>query len=115
MDPDRELDRLVAHCTAQSWRLEISDSVILQWRYFSATDHNRVSDMESARRDPSVDAVFYLGGSWGAARVLEAGFRYPARAKWSFGFSDSISLLLAQQAAGLPGAVHDSFGGTAAG
>ena len=45
-----------------------------QWRYFSATDHNRVSEMESAWRDPSVDAVFYLGCSWGAARVLEAGF-----------------------------------------
>ena len=83
-----------------------------QWRYFSATDHNRVSEMESAWRFPSVDAVFYLGGGWGAARVLETGSRFPARAKWSFGFSDSSSLLLAQQAAGLPGAVHGSFGGT---
>lgn len=112
MDPDRDLDRLVARCAAQGWRLEIPDSVMRQWRYFSATDHNRVSEMESAWRDPSVDAVFYLGGGWGAARVLEAGFRFPARAKWSFGFSDSSSLLLAQQAAGLPGAVHGSFGGT---
>ena len=112
MDPDRDLDRLVGRCAAQGWRLEIPDSVMRQWRYFSATDHNRVSEMESAWRDPSVDSVFYLGGGWGAARVLEAGFRFPARAKWSFGFSDSSSLLLAQQAAGLPGAVHGSFGGT---
>ncbi|GIR74999.1 MAG: hypothetical protein CM15mP77_1560 [Synechococcus sp.] len=42
-----------------------------------------------------MDAVISLGGGWGGARVLEAGFRFPRRAKWSLGFSDTSSLLLA--------------------
>ena len=52
-----------------------------------------------------------LGGGWGSARVLEAGFQFPRRPKWSLGFSDSCSLLLAQWAAGLPGAIHGSTNG----
>ena len=47
-------------------------------------------------------------------RVLEAGFRFPRHPKWSLGFSDTSSLLLAQWAAGLPGAIHGSSGGTEA-
>ena len=111
MDPERDLELLRARCAAAGWNLEIPDRVLDQWRYFSATDRNRAADMASAWGDPGVDAVFYLGGGWGAARVLEAGFRFPKRPKWAFGFSDSSSLLLAQQAAGLPGALHGSFGG----
>jgi muramoyltetrapeptide carboxypeptidase len=42
---------------------------------------------------------------------LEAGFEFPRRPKWSLGFSDSCSLLLAQWAAGLPGAIHGSTSG----
>ena len=48
---------------------------------------------------------------WCGARVLEAGFRFPRRPKWTLGFSDTSSLLLAQWAVGLPGAIHRYNGG----
>ena len=112
IEPERDLNPLLSRCAAEGWRLEIPDSVMQQWRYFSATDRNRAAELTAAWRDPTVDAVFYLGGGWGGARVLEAGFRFPAQPKWTLGFSDSSSLLLAQWAAGLPGAIHGSLGGS---
>ena len=112
MDPETDLVSLTERCEAQGWQLEIPDSVKGQWRYFSATDQDRVADLSAAWQDPTVDAVLTVGGGWGAARVLEAGFRFPRQAKWTLGFSDTSSLLLAQWAAGLPGGIHGSSGGT---
>ena len=112
MDPDTDLEPLIERCDAQKWHLEIPATVTRQWRYFSGTDRERISDLAAAWNDPTVDAVLTLGGGWGAARVLEAGFRFPRRPKWSLGFSDTSSLLLAQWAAGLPGGIHGSSGGT---
>ena len=112
MDPDTDLQPLIERCDAQKWHLEIPATVTRQWRYFSGTDRERISDLAAAWNDPTVDAVLTLGGGWGAARVLEAGFRFPRRPKWSLGFSDTSALLLAQWAAGLPGGIHGSSGGT---
>ena len=111
MDPETDLVSLTERCEAQGWQLEIPDSVKGQWRYFSATDQDRVADLSAAWQDPTVDAVLTVGGGWGAARVLEAGFRFPRQAKWTLGFSDTSALLLAQWASGLSGAVHGSSGG----
>lgn len=112
IEPERDFSPMISRCAAEGWRLEIPDNLMHQWRYFSATDPNRAADLTTAWLDPTVDAVFYLGGGWGSARVLEAGFRFSARPKWTLGFSDNSSLLLAQWAAGLPGAVHGSLGGS---
>ena len=112
IEPERDFSPMISRCAAEGWRLEIPDNLMHQWRYFSATDPNRAADLTTAWRDPTVDAVFYLGGGWGGARVLEAGFRFTERPKWTLGFSDNSSLLLAQWAAGLPGAVHGSLGGS---
>lgn len=111
MDPDRDLQPLIDRCAAEGWQLEIPPMVKQQWRYFSAPDAQRVAELSAAWADPSVDGVLYLGGGWGGARVLEAGYRYSNRPKWTLGFSDTSSLLLAQWAAGLPGAIHGSSGG----
>ncbi len=111
MDPETDFTVLRQRCAAQGWTLEVPGSVTGQWRYFSARDRDRVVDLQRAWSDPTVDAVITLGGGWGGARVLEAGFRFPRRAKWTLGFSDTSSLLLAQWAAGLPGAIHGSSGG----
>ena len=112
MDPETDLTQLQQRCAAQGWHLELPSSIFRQWRYFSGRDKERLADLETAWRDPTVDAVITLGGGWGAARVLEAGFQFPSYAKWSLGFSDPSALLLAQWAAGLPGAVHGSSGGS---
>ena len=111
MDPEMDFSPLIERCAAEGWVLEIPDTVRRQWRYFSGTDQQRVAELNEAWNDPSVDGVLYVGGGWGGARVLEAGFRVPGRALWTVGFSDSSSLLLAQWAAGLPGAIHGSSGG----
>ena len=111
MDPDTDFSALQQRCEARGWQLEVPDAVRQQWRYFSGTDQQRVAEMEAAWNDPSIDGVLYVGGGWGGARILEAGFRFPKRPLWSVGFSDSSSLLLAQWAAGLQGAIHGSSGG----
>jgi muramoyltetrapeptide carboxypeptidase len=95
MDPEMDFSPLIERCAAEGWVLEIPDTVRRQWRYFSGTDQQRVSELNAAWNDPSVDGVLYVGG----------------RALWTVGFSDSSSLLLAQWAAGLPGAIHGSSGG----
>ena len=112
MDPEIDLQSLRERCDQEQWHLEIPAAITRQWRYFSGTDRERVNQLTAAWTDPNVDAVLTLGGGWGAARVLEAGFRFPRFAKWTLGFSDTSSLLLAQWAAGLPGAIHGSSGGT---
>ena len=108
IEPDTAFDALIDRCAAEDWTLEIPPSVTEQWRYFSGRDQERAVELTRAWADPSIDAVISLGGGWGSARVLEAGFEFPRRPKWSLGFSDSCSLLLAQWAAGLPGAIHCS-------
>ena len=112
IEPDTAFDALIDRCAAEDWTLEIPPSVTEQWRYFSGRDQERAVELTRAWADPSIDAVISLGGGWGSARVLEAGFEFPRRPKWSLGFSDSCSLLLAQWAAGLPGAIHGSTSGT---
>ena len=111
MDPDTDFTPLMQRCAAQGWSLEIPESVRGQWQWFSATDAQRRASLEAAWNDPSLDGVVYVGGGWGAARVLESGLRFPRRPFWSLGFSDSSALLLAQWQAGLLGAVHGSAWG----
>ena len=93
------------------WQLEFPTDVKEQWRYFSGTDDERRAALLKAWHNLGVDAVISLGGGWGGARVLVSGFRFPRRPKWTLGFSDTSSKLLAQWAAGLPGAIHGSNGG----
>ncbi|QNI55042.1 LD-carboxypeptidase family protein [Synechococcus sp. BIOS-E4-1] len=111
MDPETDFTPLLQRCAAQGWALEIPESVRGQWQWFSATDAQRRASIEEAWNDPTLDGVVYVGGGWGAARVLESGLRFPERPFWSLGFSDSSALLLAQWQAGLLGAIHGSAWG----
>ncbi|MCT0251993.1 LD-carboxypeptidase [Synechococcus sp. CS-197] len=111
MDPDTDFNPLVQRCEAQGWILEVPEHVRGQWQWFSAPDAQRCQVIEQAWNDPTLDGVLYVGGGWGAARVLEAGVQFPKRSFWSLGFSDSSALLLAQWNAGLLGAIHGSTGG----
>ncbi|KZR87839.1 LD-carboxypeptidase [Synechococcus sp. MIT S9504] len=111
MDPETDFTLLLQRCAAQGWALEIPESVRGQWQWFSATDAQRRASIEEAWNDPTLDGVVYVGGGWGAARVLESGLRFPERPFWSLGFSDSSALLLAQWQAGLLGAIHGSAWG----
>jgi len=111
IDPSTDFSPLVERCAQQGWTLEIPETVRGQWQWFSGTDAQRRDALEQAWRDPSLDGVIYVGGGWGAARVLEAGFRFPSRPFWTLGSSDSSALLMAQWNAVLLGAVHGSTAG----
>ena len=111
VDPETDFNPLVQRCEAEGWILEVPDHVRGQWQWFSGPDAQRCQVIEQAWNDPTLDGVLYVGGGWGAARVLEAGVQFPKRSFWSLGFSDSSALLLAQWQAGLLGAIHGSTGG----
>ena len=111
IDPETDFTPLTQRCEAQGWILEIPESIRGQWQWFSATDEERRASIEEAWNDPTLDGVVYVGGGWGAARVLESGLTFPERPFWSLGFSDSSALLLAQWQAGLLGAIHGSAWG----
>ncbi len=111
VDSNTDFNPLVQRCADQGWVLEVPESVRDRWRWFSATDNQRRTSVEEAWNDPNLDGVIYVGGGWGAARVLEAGLKFPRRPFWAIGFSDSSALLLAQWQAGLLGAIHGASAG----
>lgn len=74
--------------------------------YFSAPDRERSQLLSQAWRDPAAAGVVCIGGGWGAARALEAGFQSGPSPRWCVGFSDNCALLLAQLAAGSLGGIH---------
>ncbi|MCP9826649.1 LD-carboxypeptidase [Synechococcus sp. EJ6-Ellesmere] len=84
-----------------------------RWGYLAGRDHERLADLlldaeaTTGELTASVEPAALLAcvrGGWGAARLLEQPLPLPEG--WLLGFSDVTSLLLAQQARGLRGAVH---------
>ncbi|MEB3322832.1 MAG: LD-carboxypeptidase [Synechococcaceae cyanobacterium] len=110
-EPEREAGDLRARFTAAGWTLQIPEETMGRWRWFSASDRERLRQWQQASADPSVAAVAAVAGGWGSARLLEIGWQPARRPLWLVGFSDVSALLLAQFAAGLGGAVHGGLGG----
>ena len=69
------------------------------WGYYAGRDAERLADFAG-----EAELWACARGGWGAARLLEQGWQPPQG--WLLGFSDVTSLLWAQQAAGLSGAIH---------
>lgn len=105
-------DRLRAGCSVlQSWGLEVPELQELEqrwlsrhWGYLAGRDSERLADLEQ----PNAPLLAGVRGGWGAARLLEhlqsQNRQLPER--WLLGFSDVTSLLWAQCAQGLGGAIH---------
>ena len=109
-EPATEAQRLGQRLRSAGWELERGSAIRAgqRWRWFSANDDDRHQALDRALSDPAIAAVFCVAGGWGSARLLERGWRPPARPRWLVGFSDTSALLLAWLAAGLGGAVHAS-------
>jgi muramoyltetrapeptide carboxypeptidase len=105
-NPQAEAARLRRQFAGAGWSLAIPEAVMGRWRWFSASDGDRLAQWRRASADPRVDAVVAVAGGWGSARLLEAGWQPAARPLWLVGYSDVSALLLAQFAAGRGGAVH---------
>jgi len=98
--------RLQQRFAAAGWSLEIPSATAGRWRWFSASDSERLKLLQRAWADPGCDAVVAVAGGWGSARLLEAGWQPGPRPLWLVGFSDVSALLLAQLAAGNGGGIH---------
>ena len=76
----------------QGWGLEIeSGSHLFCDHYqYAATDNERLVDLQQALYDPSVKAILFARGGYGAIRIVDqvdwSGFR--KNPKWLIGFSD---------------------------
>jgi muramoyltetrapeptide carboxypeptidase len=109
-DAKQEADRLRRRFAAEGWDLHIPAATMGRWRWFSASDRDRLAEWRRAVDDPRTAAVVAVAGGWGSARLLELGWRPSSRPLWLVGFSDVSALLLAQMAAGRGGAVHAGMG-----
>jgi len=103
--------RLQQRFAAAGWSLEIPAATAGRWRWFSASDSERLKLLQRAWSDPGIDAVVAVAGGWGSARLLEAGWQPGLRPLWLVGFSDVSALLLAQLAAGNGGGIHGGLQG----
>ena len=85
----------------RSWGLHIESvpDPARHWGYFAGSDQQRLDDFNG-----SAELWACARGGWGAARLLEQGWQPPGG--YLLGFSDVTSLLWAQQAAGITGAIH---------
>ena len=95
----------------ESWGLavEAHPAPLRRWGYLAGADWQRRADVLGGPRelDPGGDQAALLAcirGGWGAARLLEQPLALPP--SWLLGFSDVTSLLWAQLARGLGGAIH---------
>lgn len=77
--------------------------------HFAGTDGERAEGFLRIANDPSIDAVWFARGGYGACRPAEAilaGLGEASRAKTFMGYSDGGSLLAALYRAGFANVVH---------
>lgn len=95
---DGLLDRTVA--LLRSWGLQPEPSAHAHLRHdefypFSASDADRLNDLQRALDDPEIRGIFCLRGGYGTSRLLDqldfSGFE--AAPKWVIGYSDVTALL----------------------
>jgi muramoyltetrapeptide carboxypeptidase len=86
-------DRVSYACTVlEKWgfKVRIGKTVGSEHFYFSGTDEERASDLQSMLDDPSIDAILMGRGGYGMSRIIDRlsfeAFRL--KPKWMCGFSD---------------------------
>lgn len=91
------LDNGIARLEARGWRVKQGANIRKAWKYFSATDAERVNELHTMAADPEVDVVMAVRGGYGFSRILDR-IDYAALAasgKTFVGFSDFTALNLA--------------------
>lgn len=99
------VDRAVARVTAWGWEPVLGDHARGRRGYLSASDEERLHDLNAALRAPDVDAVWLLRGGYGTMRILDR-IDWPAlvdRPRPLIGFSDNTAIHLAAHRAGVVG------------
>jgi muramoyltetrapeptide carboxypeptidase len=90
-----DIARAEALCRALDYEPVVGVNAHGHHGYFSGTDDERVADLNTAFRDPAVDAVWCIRGGYGVTRILDAiDFEALARRpRPVIGFSDITALL----------------------
>lgn len=88
------LDDAVANVTVFGWEPVVGEHVTKKEGYLAGSDDQRLHDLNTALRDPRIDAVWCLRGGYGASRIIEridyeAFQRHP---KPVIGYSDITAL-----------------------
>jgi muramoyltetrapeptide carboxypeptidase len=78
-----DLDRAIDNVRTLGWEPVVGQYARAKKMYFAGADEERLSDLNGAIRDDSIDAVWCLRGGYGAMRLLE-GVDYAAlrRKRW---------------------------------
>lgn len=97
---DDDVRRGEALCRALGWHPVVLPHATARHGYLAGTDDERLADLNSALRDPAIDALWCLRGGYGLTRILDrvdfAALR--DRPKPVIGYSDVTALLCGAQA-----------------
>jgi len=87
----------------EKWGLKIKKSshINSKYGYFSATDSQRLIELENGQNSK---LIIFAKGGWGSARLLENNPIW--KTSWMLGFSDTCSLLLSKYSRGHLGSIH---------
>jgi muramoyltetrapeptide carboxypeptidase len=106
---DRELAERVSRLAEGAAELVFHPQCFLREGHFAGPDSARAAAFVDFANDPSLDAVWFARGGYGACRILDAALRRlgpPARAKTYLGYSDAGSLLAGLARGGVGRVVH---------
>jgi muramoyltetrapeptide carboxypeptidase len=90
-----DLIRAEALCRALGYEPRLGPNTAQRYGYFAGTDEQRLADLNSALRDPEVDAIWCIRGGYGVTRILDqVDFEALARRpRPLIGYSDITALL----------------------
>jgi muramoyltetrapeptide carboxypeptidase len=91
------VNRYAKQLEAAGFRVLVPPNIERKWEYLAGTDEQRADELNSAIRDPEVDAIFAIRGGFGLTRILDR-IDYDALRKAPkvvLGYSDLTALHLA--------------------
>ncbi|MDR6807112.1 muramoyltetrapeptide carboxypeptidase [Dyadobacter sp. BE34] len=81
----------------EQWRLEVVEGKTLRTSFnqFSASDEDRLADMQHMLDDPSIKAIIAARGGYGCSRIVDdlRFDKFVQNPKWIVGFSDLTAFL----------------------
>lgn len=89
--------------------LDFTEQCFLSRGHFAGSDEARLTALVAAANDPSVDAIWFARGGYGAARIAEAAvaaMNPAARSKAFLGYSDQGNILAALYRDGFDHVAH---------
>lgn len=85
-----EMQHMFAQLQAWGFNLKIGKTIGTSFNKFSATDEDRLADLQFMLDDDNVDAVFFGRGGYGVVRIIDQidFTKFKQKPKWLLGYSD---------------------------